>query len=219
MSESKKTVLERVRKALQSVPDSEGPEDVSVPREYRRKGGRSGKEITDLFATRVGEYKAEVMRISRDAVKDTATEVCRDKGIGRIIVPHGYPQEWLPDGVELLEDRGDNRLSHEELDRSDGVVTTCALAVAQTGTIILDAAEGQGRRALTLVPDFHLCIVREDQIVELFPEAVARLESTVREQAPPITLISGPSATSDIELSRVEGVHGPRRLTVLILSE
>ena len=99
------------------------------------------------------------------------------------------------------------------------MITTCAFAVAQTGTIILDAGEGQGRRALTLVPDYHLCIVREDQIVELVPEGFAAVESSVKKGGQPITLISGPSATSDIELSRVEGVHGPRRLEVLIVND
>ncbi|MDZ7720230.1 MAG: LUD domain-containing protein [Balneolaceae bacterium] len=119
-----------------------------------------------------------------------------------------FKKNILPENIELLFDDSDTQLTHRELDESDGVITTCAFAVAQTGTIILDAGVGQGRRALTLVPDYHLCIVREDQIVELVPEGFSAVESTVKKEGRPITFISGPSATSDIELSRVEGVHG-----------
>ena len=119
--------------------------------------------------------------------------------------------------MEFLFDESDSKLTHQQLDESDGVITTCAFAVAQTGTIILDAGEGQGRRALTLVPDYHLCIVREDQIVELVPEGFLLVGSSVMKEGRPITFISGPSATSDIELSRVEGVHGPRRLEIIII--
>ena len=121
-----------------------------------------------------------------------------------------------PAEVELLRDT-DGALSNEQLDAGDGVLTGCALGIAQTGTIVLDGGPAQGRRVLTLLPDYHLCVIRADQIVELAPQAIARLGPAVREQRRPITLISGPSATSDIELSRVEGVHGPRTLEVLIV--
>jgi L-lactate dehydrogenase complex protein LldG len=120
-------------------------------------------------------------------------------------------------GVETLRDAARPRLANEELDRSDGVLTGCALAISQTGTIVLDAGEGQGRRALTLLPDYHLCVVREDQVVGLVPEAFDKLGETVKNEKRAVTFISGPSATSDIELNRVEGVHGPRTLEVLII--
>jgi L-lactate dehydrogenase complex protein LldG len=116
--------------------------------------------------------------------------------------------------VELLRDTG---LTNAQLDESDGVLTGCALGIAQTGTIVLDSGPLQGRRVLTLLPDYHLCVVRADQIVDLVPEAITQLDQAVREQRRPITFISGPSATSDIELNRVEGVHGPRTLEVLVV--
>ena len=122
----------------------------------------------------------------------------------------------MPGGIEVLRD-SDAQLTNDELDRSDGVLTGCALGIAQTGTVVLDAGEAQGRRALTLLPDYHLCVVREDQVVGLVPEAFTELRDTVVGEGRAITFISGPSATSDIELNRVEGVHGPRTLEVLIV--
>ena len=128
-----------------------------------------------------------------------------------MVRPAGLPAAWRPDGS--IEDSG---LTPHELDAVDGVITGCSVAIAETGTIVLTAAPSEGRRAITLVPDLHICIVEAAQIVELVPEAIARLEDAVRERRP-LTFISGPSATSDIELSRVEGVHGPRTLVVLVI--
>jgi L-lactate dehydrogenase complex protein LldG len=122
----------------------------------------------------------------------------------------------LPEDVEILRDESQAPLTYAQLDRSDGVLTGCALAVAQTGTIVLVSGKGQGRRVLTLLPDYHLCVVFAEQIVAIVPEAFAKLDGKMSCDSPPVTFISGPSATSDIELSRVEGVHGPRRLDVII---
>ncbi|MDR3635273.1 MAG: LUD domain-containing protein [Isosphaeraceae bacterium] len=129
-------------------------------------------------------------------------------------MPRDLPLARPPLGVALLPD---DNLSYDQLDTSDGVLTGCALGIAQTGTIVLDAGPGQGRRALTLLPDYHLCLIRDDQIVGTVPEAVARLRAVAAGPGRPITWISGPSATSDIELNRVEGVHGPRTLEVLVV--
>jgi L-lactate dehydrogenase complex protein LldG len=218
MSDAKSEMLVTIRKALAEVPDSETPDDVELKRDYLQKGTLSHDEIVDLFAERVGEYKATVQRVKQIDLKKVITKSCKREDVQKLVIPEGFQKELIPVGLDPLFDDTDSPLSHHVLDQSDGVITTCAHAVAQTGTIILDAGEGQGRRALTLVPDYHLCIVWEDQIVELIPEGFAAVESSVKKDGRPITFISGPSATSDIELSRVEGVHGPRRLEVLIVA-
>lgn len=217
MSKAKDYILGNIRKALGNVPDGEKPEDVEVPREYHQKGERTGDEVITLFAERVGEYKATVKRIGHRELVKVIAESCSREEARKLVVPADFPKEWLPDSVSPLVDNPANPLTHQELDDSDGVITTCALAVAETGTIILDAGQGQGRRVLTLLPDYHLCIVRASQIVELVPQGFAYFESSVKKEGRPVTFISGPSATSDIELSRVEGVHGPRRLEVLMM--
>jgi len=218
MSDAKTEMLATIQKALAEVPTSEKPEDVELKRTYRQKGKLSQKETVDLFAERAGEYKATVQRVNQKDITRVIADSCKRENVNQLVVPEGFNKENLPKNLEFLFDESDSKLTHQQLDESDGVITTCAFAVAQTGTIILDAGEGQGRRALTLVPDYHLCIVGEDQIVELVPEGFLKVGSSVKKKGSPITFISGPSATSDIELSRVEGVHGPRRLEIIIIS-
>ncbi|HLL38291.1 MAG TPA: lactate utilization protein C [Rubrobacteraceae bacterium] len=174
--------------------------------------------MVERFAERAAEYEATVHRVLDSELPGAIAEVLERRGIRKLVVPGGLPDAWVPAGVEALRDGASTRLSNKELDRSDGVLTGCVLGISQTGTIVLDAGEGQGRRALTLLPDYHLCVVREDQIVGLVPEAFAKLKGTVKDEGRAITFISGPSATSDIELNRVEGVHGPRTLEVLIVA-
>jgi L-lactate dehydrogenase complex protein LldG len=216
MSLAQDDILRRIKVALHDVPAGERPDDVPVAREYRQAGTATQAELIERFTDRLVDYKAKVALVVEGQLGSAITAACAARGVRRLIAPADLPASWAPAEVELLRDT-DGALSNEQLDAGDGVLTGCALGIAQTGTIVLDGGPAQGRRVLTLLPDYHLCVIRADQIVELAPEAIARLGPAVREQRRPITLISGPSATSDIELSRVEGVHGPRTLEVLIV--
>jgi L-lactate dehydrogenase complex protein LldG len=216
MSAAREEILGRIRAALADVPESERPADVPVAANYRRRGTRDPDELVSVLAQRLEDYHAEVRRVAPGQLPQALTEACRDFGLRRIVVPAALPAEWRPMGVELTEDHG---LSAGELDQLDGAVTGCAAAIAETGTLILDGQGVCGRRAVTLVPDHHVCVVRADQIVDSVPEGIAAVRTAVIDEGAPITLISGPSASSDIELARVEGVHGPRHLRVLIVSE
>jgi L-lactate dehydrogenase complex protein LldG len=196
VSAAKADILARIRGAL-------GPSPVipEIVRGYRAAGSITSDGIVDLFCERVAEYKATVHR-------GIPAEIIPALLAGRVGVPHGFPDL----GIEVIEDDG---LSIAELDALDAVVTGSALAIADTGTIVLDSGPHSGRRALTLVPDRYVCIVEARAIVPSVPDAVARLAEAAAEGRP-ITLVSGPSATSDIELDRVEGVHGPRVLDVIV---
>jgi L-lactate dehydrogenase complex protein LldG len=207
-------ILRRVRGALRDVPPDERPEDVPVARDYVRVGPRGREEVLDRFEERLRDYGAGVRRIRAAAVPGAVGEACEELGLRRLAIPVGLPEEWRPPGLELVED---HQLSPRELDVLDGAVTGCAVAVAETGTLVLDGQGASGRRLLTLVPDNHVCVVAAEQVVETVPEAFARIASAVRESRVPVTLVSGPSASSDIELTRVEGVHGPRNLLVLLV--
>jgi L-lactate dehydrogenase complex protein LldG len=210
---AREEILARVSDALRDVPASERPEDVEIPRAYLR---RESVETVTRFVARVSEYKTVVHRIRSHEIAGVVDECCRSRSIGRIGIPQDIPAEWIPPSVEAVWAEG---LAARELDELDAALTGCALAIAETGTIVLDAGTRQGPRALTLVPDVHLCVVEESQILGGVPEAMAQIAMTIRRLGRPITFISGPSATSDIELNRVEGVHGPRTLIVLIVKE
>ena len=216
MATARETILWRIRRATRDIPEGEQPEDVTVERGYRGEDDSPREEIVERFAENVAEYEATVRRVALAELPSAIEEALARRGVKRLVIPPYLPKEWVPEGIEALRDAARPRLSNEELDTSDGVLTGCALGIAQTGTIVLDSGRAQGRRALTLLPDYHLCVVREDQIVGLVPEAFVKLEETMKNEGRPITFISGPSATSDIELDRVEGVHGPRTLEVLI---
>jgi L-lactate dehydrogenase complex protein LldG len=217
VTSAREEILWRIRRATRDVPKDERPEDVPIERGYRKQDDAPREEIVERFAERAAEYESTVHRIREADLPRAIAEACERRGVRRLVIPPGLPQEWIPEDIETLRDAARPRLTNEELDESDGVLTGCSLGISQTGTIVLDAGEGQGRRALTLLPDYHLCVVREDQIVGLVPEAFEKLEETVKNEGQAITFISGPSATSDIELNRVEGVHGPRTLEVLIV--
>jgi L-lactate dehydrogenase complex protein LldG len=183
---------------------------VEVPRAYRAEGSLAREELVERFVERVTEYRGIVETTDDPAA--AAAAALAAQGAMRVVVPRDLPALFRPVGVELVEDDG---LPPAELDALDGALTKCAVACADTGTIALDGGPGQGRRAITLVPDLHVCVVEAVRIVETVPELVARLAPSAREGRP-IVLVSGPSATSDIELDRVEGVHGPRRLVVVV---
>jgi L-lactate dehydrogenase complex protein LldG len=212
---AREIILQRIRTALRDVPAEEQPDDVVVARNYRHSGTDPREEVVERFAERVAEYKVAVQRVEESSLPQAIAAACTARNIHHLVIPADLPESWLPTNIELLRDS--NTLTYEQLDTSDGVLTGCALGIAQTGTIVLDGGPHQGRRAITLLPDYHLCVVYENQIVDLVPEAITRLQAAVQ-QRHPITFISGPSATSDIELNRVEGVHGPRTLDVLIVA-
>ena len=203
-------VLARVRMALR-----DRPAPAAVVRDYRTADdtdGRSRDALLDLLAERLVDYRAGVRRCTVDGIAAAVAAALRGNGVRRIAVPNGLDAGWLAGvaGVEFVSD--DPALSPADLDGVDGTITGCAVAVAETGTIVLDAGAGQGRRALSLVPDYHLVIVLAERIVPSVPAAIARLSPTR-----PLTWISGPSATSDIELQRIEGVHGPRTLEAILV--
>jgi L-lactate dehydrogenase complex protein LldG len=196
MTSARDDVLSRVRKALEAADT--GP--VTVPRGYRAEDETA--DVVGLFAERVADYRARVVRCGADEVERTIAEALAGR---RAVVPDGL--DWhVEDAVR------DDALSALDLDGIPAVVTGATVGIAVTGTVVLSHGPGQGRRAITLVPDLHVCVVRADQVVHDVPQAVARLDP-----ARPTTWVSGPSATSDIELNRVEGVHGPRTLVVVLV--
>jgi L-lactate dehydrogenase complex protein LldG len=236
MGTAREQILARIRAAVGTPGADVDAAYAALPREYLR--AHHDRDIADLFAERAADYRAVVERVPESGLVYAIARVLTDRSAevaavatpdaaaqpdgsesadgpdAPFVVPAGLPAEWLaelPASIALASDTPP--LSAAELDQMAGVVTGCAVAIAETGTIILDHGPGQGRRALTLVPDFHLVIVRSDQVAADLPDAFARLDP-----GRPHTLISGPSATSDIELIRVEGVHGPRNLHVLLVT-
>jgi L-lactate dehydrogenase complex protein LldG len=207
---SRERILGRVRRALADAQR----EDTPIERGYLREhGARSVEETVELLAENLADYRAIVHRCTAADLPATLAGMLAARGAKTVLVPPGLDGSWLAQAdTEQVPDRAES--TPHELDRIDSVVTACAVAVAETGTIVLDGGPDQGRRRITLVPDHHICVVRvPDQVVSSVPQALERLDP-VR----PLTWISGPSATSDIELDRVEGVHGPRTLEVVLVA-
>jgi L-lactate dehydrogenase complex protein LldG len=212
-------VLARIRTANRSgAPGQAGPPADDPDARYRTRGELSGQALLDLLAARLTDYRAIVHVVTPAALPAEIDAALRRRGARTVVVPPalGLP---LPDFAAVIIDSGDSgdsgELTARDLDGMDAVVTRAAVAIAETGTIVLDGAPDQGRRAISLVPDYHLCVVAAEQVVHLVPEGVTRLANVAGR---PLTWISGPSATSDIELERVEGVHGPRTLEVLLVA-
>ncbi len=212
-SEARTEILRRIRAAKGST--SEAPvverEWNAVERNYRRKATRERGSVLELFEDRLRDYDAHVVRVRPSEVRESVAAMLAARGKNRLVIPAGLPEEWLPDGFSFAVDEG---ASSAELDTFDGVVTGATVAIAETGSIVLQNAPGQGRRAITLVPDYHLCLVKVEDVVETVPEAMDRLQPTVHL---PTTFFSGPSATADIEMTRIKGVHGPRFLDVVLI--
>jgi L-lactate dehydrogenase complex protein LldG len=211
---AREEVLARIAAAYRAAPPAELSYS-DITREYRTTSDLEAAALTELLIDRLVDYRALVRECTGDDLDAEIADALATRGAETVVAPTGLDPSWtghfsgtvLTDGMSV----GD-QLSVTELDEVDGVITSCAVAIAETGTLILDGSPGQGRRIITLIPDYHLCVVFADQIVADVPEALARLEATR-----PLTMISGPSATSDIELNRVEGVHGPRTLEVIIV--
>jgi L-lactate dehydrogenase complex protein LldG len=206
-------ILGRVRAALADVPPDETRDDVVVPRDYRRTSDLTETEVLAQFVEAVEDYGATVHRVQPDQLSARIHDICAARGIRSLVTPPGFPEQWLSAaGISVRRDSPP--ISDAGLDDAGAVITTAAVGIAETGTIALVSGAGMGRRALSLVPDVHLCVIRSDQVVATVPEAMDRL---AEHAAQPITFISGGSATSDVELVRVEGVHGPRTLEVLLV--
>ncbi|MEV5528246.1 LutC/YkgG family protein [Streptomyces prunicolor] len=211
---SRERILGRVERALADVPRDDTPHDQAFERGYLREhGDRSVEQTVELLAENLADYRAIVHRTDPEELPYLIMRLLAQRGPQYVLVPPGLPPEWMSAADPTrVHDRAVS--TPHELDKVESVVTGCAIAIAETGTIVLDGGPDQGRRRITLVPDHHICVVRvPDQVVSSVPQALQRLDPTR-----PLTWISGPSATSDIELDRVEGVHGPRTLEVVLVS-
>jgi L-lactate dehydrogenase complex protein LldG len=211
VSAARDEILARVRRGLADVPTDERPEDVLVPREYLVA---EPDGTLDRFVERVADYGALVRVVGDDGIATAVAEACDAFEVRSLIVPADVPAAWIPRDVNQIPEAG---LDARDLDSIGAALTGCALGIAETGTVVLDAGARQGKRALTLVPDVHLCVIEAGQIVDGVPAALRRLAVDLRRSRRPLTFVSGPSATSDIELARVEGVHGPRRFGAIVV--
>lgn len=216
MDGAKTEIVSRIRSAIGADPAETAARDSlrkqewpQIPRQYRRKGTLPAQERITLLQAILKHYGATSCVAQNNNVSTVISQVLEERQKNRLVVPLEFPREWIPSGIEAVVDTG---LSNEALDKIDGVLTGCTVAIASTGSIALVSGR-DGRRAVTLVPDYQLCVVRQDQIVEFLAEALELLQPF---RNLPLTFFSGPSATVDIEMTRVQGVHGPRTLDVVI---
>jgi L-lactate dehydrogenase complex protein LldG len=214
LNSQREKILASIRIALGERKDGSAiaAEYAAIPRGYAQSNQLTREAVVALFEERLLEYDAGVYRTNVGEIAATIREVLTTRGKPGLLMPVGVPATWLPEGFAL---EVADAVDVTQLDRSKGILTSCTVAIAETGSIVLQNAAGQGARALSLVPDYHLCVVFAAQIVASVPEAFARLAAT---STLPTTFISGPSATADIEMTRIKGVHGPRFLDVLIVA-
>ena len=208
MTNSRQTILEKVRAATQA--DANRYED--IPRDYIHTGALKSEALIQLMTERLHEYGAEVVECKPSNLPQTITHQLQSSGREIFAVPPGLPAEWLSGAVTF---RFDQNLTHEEIEQCSGVMTMASAAIADSGTIVLHHGPTEGRRVLSLLPDFHLCVLLASQIVETLPEYFVRIPDAPKL----VTFISGPSATADIEMTRIKGVHGPRFLSVIIVRD
>ena len=209
---SREQVLERIRRATGNVARDAAASYAGLQRTYVRAGALGVEEKLALMVERLREYDAEVVETSPDAVPQAIAEQIAASGRRIFVVPRGLPAAWLTPGFDWKIDRG---LTTGEIEKADGVVTASFCGIADSGTIVLHHGESEGRRVISLLPDWHLCVLRASDVVETLPEYFARCSET-----PALaTYISGPSATADIEMTRIKGVHGPRFLHVVMVRD
>ncbi len=209
---SRQVVMEKIRAGLAEVAGGAAAGYAELPRDYKQRGSMSTGEKLALMVERLREYDAEVTECAESALEQTIAAQIAHSGRHVLTAPPGLPKAWLVSGLDWRVDRG---LSHEQIEETEGVVTASFCGVAESGTIVLHHSDAEGRRVLTLLPDWHLCIVRASDVVETLPEYFARCTPPPRLA----TYISGPSATADIEMTRIKGVHGPRFLSVVLLRD
>jgi L-lactate dehydrogenase complex protein LldG len=218
-SAARTEVLRRIRAAiapsaspaLAASPDAIDISWQAIERSYRHAASHDREAILELFEDRLRDYDAGVYRCAEAEVPALIAHILAERGRQTLAIPEGLPVAWLPQGINLVQD---NRIDIAAIDACDGVLTSATIAIAETGTIILQDAPGQGRRAITLLPDYHLCVVRAETLVQTVPEAMRALQSTASLAT---TFFSGPSATADIEMTRIKGVHGPRFVDVILI--
>jgi L-lactate dehydrogenase complex protein LldG len=222
-ADSRKKVLKRIRAATAGSAARNSVETAAdahseITRDYVRRGNRTVRARHELFVERLKEYDAEVVECEPDGLAAAIAAVLKASGRHRFVASPGIPAEWYVEAtwkIEGLECTFDHGLETREIEQAEGVITACFCGVADSGTIVLHHGPAEGRRVLTLLPDWHLCVVRASQVVETLPEYFDRCKE------PPklVTWISGPSATADIEMTRIKGVHGPRFLNVILVKD
>lgn len=212
-SSARSEIFRRIRAANGGATDAERASRQwnAIERDYRRAATRSHEEILDLLEDRLRDYDANVVRVAAPDIALTVGKMLHERGRRKIVIPPGLERTWLPEGFDFVVDEG---ASWAELDGFDGVMTASTCAIAVTGSVILQSVSGQGRRAVSLIPDYHLCLVRVEDVVETVPEALDRLAAM---STLPTTTFAGPSATADIEMTRIKGVHGPRFLDIILV--
>jgi L-lactate dehydrogenase complex protein LldG len=210
---SRQQILDRIRANTRSVASAHLESDfAALPRAYVRVGSLSRQACLALMIERLGEYDAEVVECSPENLPSAIAAQLQDSGKRIFVTPIGLPASWLALGFDW---RLDQNLSSAEIELVEGVVTAASCAIAESGTIVLHHSATEGRRVITLLPDWHLCILYASQVVQTLPEYFSRCQ-----QPPPLaTYISGPSATADIEMTRIKGVHGPRFLHVILVQD